>query len=82
MKNLLENNLGLLNWKWIGWLGALLVILGYYLNANAIISSWLVWMVGNALVGIYSIYKKAYSTAVMSFIIMVMNIYGYVSWLS
>ena len=82
MKNLLENNLRLLNWKWIGWLGALLVILGYYLNANAIISSWLVWMVGNALVGIYSIYKKAYSTAVMSFIIMVMNIYGYVSWLS
>ena len=82
MKNLLENNLGLLNWKWIGWLGALLVILGYYLNANAIISSWLIWMVGNALVGIYSIYKKAYSTAVMSFIIMVMNIYGYVSWLS
>ena len=82
MKNLLENNLGLLNWKWIGWLGALLVILGYYLNANAIISSWLVWMVGNALVGIYSIYKRAYSTAVMSFIIMVMNIYGYVSWLA
>ena len=82
MKNLLENNLGLLNWKWIGWLGALLVILGYYLYANAIISSWLVWMVGNALVGIYSIYKRAYSTAVMSFIIMVMNIYGYVSWLS
>ena len=82
MKNLLENNLGLLNWKWFGWLGGLLVILGYYLNANAIISSWLVWMVGNALVGIYSIYKKAYSTAVMSFIIMVMNIYGYVSWLS
>jgi len=82
MKNLLENNLGWLNWKWIGWLGALLVILGYYLNANAIISSWLFWMVGNALVGIYSIYKKAYSTAVMSFIIMVMNIYGYVSWLS
>ena len=82
MKNLLENNLGLLNWKWIGWLGALLVILGYYLNANAIISSWLVWMVGNALVGIYSIYKKAYSTALMSFIIMIMNIYGYVSWLS
>jgi len=82
MKNLLNNNLEWLNWKWIGWLGALLVILGYYLNANAIISSWLIWMVGNALVGIYSIYKKAYSTAVMSFIIMVMNIYGYVSWLS
>ena len=32
--------------------------------------------------GIYSIHKKAYSTAVMSFIIMVMNIYGYIQWVS
>jgi hypothetical protein len=39
-------------------------------------------MVGNAMVGIYSIYKKAYSTAAMSFIIMIMNIYGYLRWLS
>ena len=66
----------------LGWTATALLLVGYYLNANAIISSWLVWMVGNALVGIYSIYKRAYSTAVMSFIIMVMNIYGYVSWLS
>jgi hypothetical protein len=39
-------------------------------------------MAGNALVGAYSIYKKAYSTALMSFIIMIMNIYGYILWLS
>ena len=31
---------------------------------------------------IYSIYKKAYSTAVMSFILTIMNIYGYILWLS
>ena len=70
------------NWTIIGWLGAVLVIIGYYLNANEYITSWIVWMIGNAMVAVYSIYKKAYSTAVMSFIIMLMNIYGYIRWLS
>ena len=82
MKNLFNNDSEALNWKLIGWLGAGLVIFGYYLNANEFILSWLVWMAGNAMVGIYSIYKKAYSTAAMSFIIMIMNIYGYIRWLS
>ena len=67
-------------WAIFGWLGASLVIFGYYLNANEFISSWLVWFTGNLLVGIFSLYKKAYSTAIMSFIIMVMNIYGYIQW--
>ena len=70
------------NWTIIGWLGAVLVIIGYYLNANEYITSWIVWMIGNAMVAVYSIHKKAYSTAVMSFIIMLMNIYGYIRWLS
>lgn len=65
----------------IGWLGALLVVFGYYLNANHFLSSWLVWVVGNLGVGLYSYQKKAYSTMVMSLIITVMNIYGYLSWL-
>ena len=67
-------------WAISGWLGASLVIIGYYLNANEFISSWLVWFTGNLLVGIFSLYKKAYSTAIMSFIIMVMNVYGYLQW--
>ena len=69
-------------WPMLGWLGASLVILGYYLNANELSTSWLVWFAGNLLVGIFSIYKQAYSTAAMSFIIMVMNIYGYIQWVS
>ena len=64
----------------IGWLGAVLVVGGYYLNANQCLSSWLVWIVGNLLVAGYSIHKKAWSTAVMSLIITVMNIYGYLTW--
>ncbi len=64
----------------LGWLGALLVILGYYLNANQHLSCWSVWIVGNLCVAGYSAYKKAYPTLVMSLIITAMNIYGYASW--
>ena len=71
-----------ITWKYIGCAGAALVIFGYYLNANELTSSWLVWFTGNLFVGLYSIYKKAYSTAAMSFIIMAMNIYGYLQWIS
>ncbi|HIB04857.1 MAG TPA: hypothetical protein EYO18_03875 [Candidatus Marinimicrobia bacterium] len=77
-----KNNSEPWNWTFIGWLGAVLVIIGYYLNANEYITSWIVWMIGNAMVAVYSIYKKAYSTAAMSFIITLMNIYGYIRWLS
>ena len=63
-----------------GWIGAGLVILGYYLNANQYVCSWLVWIVGNLCVAGYSMYKKAYATALMSFIIAVMNVYGYFTW--
>ena len=37
----------------LGWIGSLFVLFGYYLNANMYPSSWLVWVVGNSLVGVY-----------------------------
>ncbi len=64
----------------LGWLGAFLVVFGYYLNANMDANSWLCWIAGNAMVGGYSLSIKAYSTAAMSFIIMIMNVYGYYNW--
>ena len=64
----------------LGWLGAFLVVFGYYLNANMDVNSWLCWIAGNAMVGGYSLSIKAYSTAAMSFIIMIMNVYGYYNW--
>jgi|TARA_B110000263_G_C15270020_1_gene493026 nicotinamide riboside transporter PnuC len=82
MKSWFESNSEPLNWKLIGWIGAGLVIFGYYLNANGYITSWLIWIAGNIMVGVYSVYKKAYSTAIMSFILTIMNIYGYIRWLS
>ena len=68
-------------WKLIGWVGASLVVFGYYLNANGLAISWIIWIAGNLMVGMYSLTKKAYSTAVMAFIITLMNIYGYYSWI-
>ena len=64
----------------IGWVGAILVVFGYYLNANGHISSWLVWLVGNLCIAGYSAHKKAYPTLAMSIIIAAMNLYGYFSW--
>ena len=63
-----------------GWIGAAMVLIGYYLNANQYISSWIVWIIGNGMVGAYSIYKNALPTATMSFVIMIVNIYGYLTW--
>jgi hypothetical protein len=68
-------------WKEMGWVGAILVILGYYLNANQNIYCWPCWMMGNVLVGLYCMSKEAYSAAVMSFILIILNIYGYLNWL-
>ena len=42
----------------LGWVGAFLVVLGYYLNAQHHLSCWPVWIMGNTLVAGYSIYKK------------------------
>ena len=64
----------------LGWLGAVLILLGYYINANEFRESWLVWILGNTMIGFYCLNKKAYPTAVMSFILVFLNIYGYISW--
>ena len=65
----------------LGWLGATIVLLGYYLNANGLIASWPIWIVGNCLIGKYCLDKKAYAAAAMSFILIILNIYGYMKWL-
>ena len=68
-------------WKMAGWTGASLVVVGYYLNANMHVCSWVIWVVGNGLVAAYSWHKEAYPTMVMSLVILIMNIYGFLRWL-
>ncbi|MBT5097110.1 MAG: hypothetical protein HOM22_04775, partial [Candidatus Marinimicrobia bacterium] len=46
MKNWFKSNSEPLKLKLIGWMGATLVIFGYYLNANEFLSSWIVWLLG------------------------------------
>ena len=65
----------------IGWLGAILVVWGYYLNANEHLSSWIIWIIGNLCVAGYSWHKKAWSTLTMSIIIAIMNIYAYYKYI-
>lgn len=65
----------------LGWVGALLVLYGYYLNANMSDKCWIVWFIGNSLVGVYCLERKAYPTAAMSFILVFLNVYGYLNWL-
>ena len=64
----------------LGWFGTMLVLYGYYLNAQMDPNSWLVWVIGNTCIGIYCLSKEAYPTAVMSFILVAMSVYGYMSW--
>ena len=66
----------------LGWAGTLLVLYGYFLNANQEVGCWLVWIVGNTIVGWYCVTKKAWPTALMSFALVILNIYGYVSWIN
>ena len=67
-------------WESIGWSGAIYVVVGYSLNANHIVYCWPIWVLGNAMIATYSCHKKAYSTMVMSLVILIMNIYGWISW--
>ena len=64
----------------LGWIGAMLVLYGYYINAIMVKDCWPIWVIGNLLVALYCIERKAYPTAVMSFVLVIMNIYGYLNW--
>ena len=66
--------------EFIGWGSMVFIILGYYLNANQMISCFPVWFFGNILMGVYCCLKKTYPPAMLSFGIALLNIYGYISW--
>ena len=68
-------------WKWIGWAGGILVVSGYYLNADFNIYCWLAWIVGNSMIGSYCLRVKAYPAAAMSLALVFVNVYGFISWL-
>ncbi len=64
----------------LGWLATLVLLVGYYLNAKKLISSWVLWFVGNSAILIYALLITSYSVAFLSVVLMGMNVYGYISW--
>ena len=64
----------------IGWVATILLLIGYYLNAQKKIISWIIWIVGNSTMLIYALLIQSESIAFLSFVLVLLNIYGYVSW--
>lgn len=64
----------------IGWIATIVILAGYYLNAKQIIGSWLVWIVGNIFMLIYSLLIHSSALEFLSIILIGMNIYGYSKW--
>jgi len=64
----------------VGWAATFLILFGYYLNANKHPECWMVWIAGNLLMGFYCHKKEAYPASTMSFVIVIMNVYGWANW--
>tara|TARA_Y100000310_G_scaffold336695_1_gene421932 strand:+ start:2219 stop:2443 length:225 start_codon:yes stop_codon:yes gene_type:complete len=64
----------------LGWAGVLIILFGYYSMAKKDISAWILWFIGNILLGFYSYAIGAYPTVFLSIVLAGMNIYGYASW--
>jgi nicotinamide mononucleotide transporter len=65
---------------YLGWVGIVFVLVGYYLMAKKDISAWCLWFIGNIFIGLYSYAIGAWPTAILSVVLAVMNIYGFFSW--
>ena len=47
-------------WHIAGWVSMVLIIMGYYFNANQNPVCWVIWFVGNIIMGLYCCEKKTY----------------------
>ena len=64
----------------LGWLGFLLILVGYYLNAQKKIICFPIWAVGNIIYIIYGFILNAFPIMAMSIFVLGMNVYGYKNW--
>lgn len=64
----------------LGWIATAILLIGYYLNAKKLISSWIFWLAGNTVMLVYATLISSYSVAFLSVVLIGMNIYGYLSW--
>ena len=66
----------------VGWLGFFYILLGYLLNAKQMISCFFFWGIGNIILIGYAIGIDSRPQIAIAIICLIMNIYGYISWLS
>jgi len=64
----------------LGWCGVLLILAGYFFMAKKNISAWVLWFIGNIFMGFYSYIVGANPMVFLSFVLAIMNVYGYMSW--
>lgn len=69
-----------MNIEVLGWIATAILLIGYYLNAKQKLSSWMFWFIGNAVMLAYAMIIGSHSVAFLSVVLMVMNVYGYISW--
>tara|TARA_B100000287_G_C20031681_1_gene542690 strand:- start:131 stop:370 length:240 start_codon:yes stop_codon:yes gene_type:complete len=64
----------------VGWLGFILIIIGYFFNARKKIYCFYIWGIGNLVYLFYGFIINAFPMMAMSAFILIMNVYGYMSW--
>ena len=64
----------------LGWLGFVLILLGYYFNARQKIFCFYIWGFGNIAFLVYAILINALPQVAMSIFVLGMNVYGYIEW--
>lgn len=64
----------------LGWFATVLLLVGYYFNARKKISSWIIWVIGNSTMLVYAYLITSSSIMFLSFVLVLLNIYGYNSW--
>jgi hypothetical protein len=66
--------------EYIGWIGFIFLIGGYYLNAKQNILCFISWVFGNILLLVYAVIINALPQVATALVVLVMNIYGYLQW--
>ena len=64
----------------LGWLGFVGLIIGYILNAKKSVSCFYVWGLGNILMMIYAVMIDSNPQVATAFVVLLMNVYGYIEW--
>ena len=64
----------------LGWVATTILLIGHFLNARKQTISWLFWIVGNTIMGIYAYLISSMSVVALSVILVGLNIYGFYSW--